>query len=1174
MTAVFDPVGPLAPGWLALEASAGTGKTWSIAAVATRLVAEEGVPLDQLLLVTFTRAATAELRDRVRRRLVTTRTHLAAVRAGQPPPDEDDPVATALADVDDDERSRRLARLDAAVRDFDAATITTIHGFCQRVLAAAGFVGDIDGDAALVEEVDALLQAAVHDLLVTQWADAPADDHGHRPKPNLGMTATKAVLARPRAAVRPDRTASPLDGGIALARLARAAADRVAAQTRSAATLTFDDLLHRLDDALGHPHAGPMITDAMRRAFTVGMVDEFQDTDPMQWAILSRLFAGQRLIVIGDPKQAIYRFRGADVAAYLDATTAPGTEAATLIRNRRSDPRLVAAVNRLFDGTAFGDDRIAFAPVEAHATTARLRMPAGDVPPLQVRVICHDPGAEVARHRIAEDLAAELTALLASGSEIVDKRTGRWRELQAGDCAVLVRTNVEADQVKAALGAVGVHAVVNGVGSVLDSDAADDWQLLLDALDQPSSGARVRALALSPVVGMRPDELAALDEPADAALHERVTGWARVLADHGVATLVRTVIASEDVYGRLLGQVGGDRWVADFLHLGELLHAASAGESTSAAGLRSWLDVQAQQTEELPADQRARRLESDAGAVQIMTIHRAKGLEFPVVLCPYLSSAGMAPRVPLVFADEVDGTVIDLGSQGEKEAKLAVRAADQAEHLRLLYVALTRAANRLVVWWWPVQAGKAYRNVALSKVLCCPPGDGWRVTGDGPAPLMADGGAVRAALNGTRVRVGADVEIVEVPDEPVPVAVEALHPSATALAVRPFEGRIDRTWTRSSFTALTRPLPATATRGVAVPREPDEVPLVSDEVDVPPVVEVPSTAEALHLPLPLGGQPGGPRFGTLVHAILEHVDLAAPDLGVALSVETHRRGRTTGVSVPDPDGLAAGLVTACRTPLGPAFGDMTLAGVPRADRLDELTFELPLAHGGSTVTLAAIASVVEAHLPDDDPFAGYAATLRDRSLARSVRGYLTGSIDLVLRRHVDGQPVFSVIDHKTNTLHGWDVEASTRHYGGGAMVEAMRHSHYVLQALLYQVVLHRFLRWRQPGYDARSHLGPIGYTFLRGMAGPSTPLSAGGSRPLTEPARPPGRIGQLPDRGLTEPAHPAGEIGRAPDRGLTERARPAGGIGQPGEVRCGVLAWQPPVELVAALSDLLDEGRP
>lgn len=1109
MTATFNPTAPLPEGWLALEASAGTGKTWNIAALTTRYVAEDVAPLDQLLLVTFTRAATAELRDRVRRRLVTTRTHLAQVHAGEPPP-EDDPVADHLAATNPTERAARIGRLDAALRNFDAATITTIHGFCQRVLAAAGFVGELDGQAELVEDIEPTVQAAVHDLLVAQWLDRQVDDNDDRPKPVTAVDTARAVLSRPHATIRPSEDDVDPAKGVALAALARASAQRVAAQTEAAGIITFDDLLLRLDAALSHPVAGPAIEAAMRRTFAIGMVDEFQDTDPVQWAILSRLFADRRLVVIGDPKQAIYRFRGADVAAYLDATQADGTTQATLGTNHRSDPRLVHAVNKLFEGTSFGDTRIGFDAVTPRHKTVRLRFTDGERPPMQLRVMPDGAAADPARQMVGDDLAAELTKLLAEPPTLVED-DGTERPLRAGDCAVLVRTNVEADQIKTALVDAGVHAVVNGVGSVLESDAEQDWRLLLDALDHPSSPGRVRALALSPVMGRTATELAELDEPGDAELHELVHEWARVLAEHGVATLARTVAADTDLYARLLAHYGGDRWLADFTHLAELLHTASAGEATSPAGLRTWLTVQARNVEELPSDQRARRLESDADAVQILTIHRSKGLEFPVVLCPYVSSAGMAPKVPLIHTEGPGNTVIDLGSADQGGASAAVTLADRGEQLRLLYVAMTRAKHRLIVWWWPMFWGKAYRNVAMSKVLFCDGEGQARVSADVQAPVLAGGDAVRQALPKVGSRLGEDVDIVEMPATPTRVEVPPAADQQPELESRTFTGRIDKTWTRSSYSALTKPKAATP-----VPRTPDEVPEVADEETVPsPDTE--ADPDAGHLPLPLGDQPAGTSFGLLVHSILEHIDFTDDPLEVAMAVETHGQVRSTGASLPDPDGLAHGLIVACQTPLGPLFDDITLAGVPRADRLDELSFELPLAHGDSWVTLSAIASVLEEHIPDDDPFAGYAATLRDRSLARHVRGYLTGSIDLVLRRQTADGPVFHVIDHKTNRLYDRDVEGTTWHYRHGAMVTAMSHSHYLLQALLYQAALHRFLRWRQPGYDPARHLGAVGYAFVRGMAGPSAPLD--------------------------------------------------------GSVRCGMMAWQPPPGLTEALSDLLEEGR-
>jgi exodeoxyribonuclease V beta subunit len=1111
----FDVLEPLPAGRLALEASAGTGKTWTIAALVLRYVAHGEATLDELLVVTFTRAATAELRDRIRRRLAAAHAHLGAVAAGAPN-SSDDAVLTELGNGPPEEIRKRAGLVAAALASFDAATITTIHGFCHRVLAASGFAGDVDGSGQLTEDVDELVRAATSDLLVSHWADTPVEQQSDRPKPPVAQDIATLALREPDATIRPDhRDREAPAKGRALARIAHDARTHVDRRKRALGLVTFDDLLTRLHRSLVDPVAGEAIRSGMRRRYAVALIDEFQDTDPTQWAILRDLFADRALILIGDPKQAIYRFRGADVQAYLDAVDHPGTDRATLTTNHRSDQRLVTAVNRLFAGTSFGDDRIVHREVAAAHQHDRLTFPDGVRPVLQVRALLEASSADGSRARIADDLAAELSRLLVAGAEVADAvADGGVRPLVPGDCAVLVRSNVQADQVKAALTGVGVHAVINGVGSVLDSAAARDWQQLLEALERPSSPSRVRALALSPVVGRSPAEVADLDELAEARQHDRAHRWARVADERGVASLIRTIQRETALLPRLLGEEGGERWLADFEHVGELLHGAAASERLGPSALIGWLTDQASRTDELPPDQRARRLESDARAVQILTIHRAKGLQFPVVFCPFVMSTGMSPRVPHRFRDPVTGDpVIDVGSAEAGSAGRRVREEDLGEQLRLLYVAMTRAEHRLVTWWWPFNTGKkGYCDSALSKLLFCSDDDRGRVRGDRKAPVLDIGPELAGELDRAVERLGADAEWVEVPDTPAAVDWQLPEETPAEPVARTFTGRIDRTWQRASYSGLIRPRPRSLVIGT-----PDAVPGRDDEDDLDAAPAAAAADLDLHRRLPLDEQPAGASFGTVVHAVLEHVDLAADPLADAVAEETVRQVRRGGLAVDDPSGLAGGLVAALRTPLGPGFDDVTLAGTRRRDRLDELEFELPLAHGDGRVSLAAIAELLRVHLPADDPFAVYPDQLDDRTLARDVHGYLTGSIDLVLRRTGPDGVVFHVIDHKSNRLYAREDTGSTWHYRPAAMIEVMQRSHYLLQALLYQAALHRFLRWRQPGYDPARHLGAVGYTFLRGMIGPETPLVGG--------------------------------------------------------MRCGVLAWQPPVALVTGLSQLLEEGR-
>ena len=1103
----FDVTAALPEGRVALEASAGTGKTWTIAALVVRYVAEGVVDVDQLLVVTFTRAATAELRDRIRTRLVST----LAVLDGHPDPD-DDPVAALLCDASPDEVTRRRDRVAAAIAGFDAATITTIHGFCHQVLATAGHVGDLDAHGALVDNVDDIVRAATRDLLVDHFADADPDVQAGRPRVSAAEKVADVVLREPTADLRPEVDDPDADPGArALARLGHEVRAEVDRRKRTAGVLTFDDLLTRLAGSLDDDAVRPALLDALRSRYRLALIDEFQDTDPVQWAILGQVFADRTLVLIGDPKQAIYRFRGADVHAYLDATHAPGTRRATLRTNHRSDGRLVEACNRLFDGTAFGSDAIPHREVRARHADDRLTFAADAdaTPSLLVRAVQRGMTADVSRALIARDLAAEITRLLAARPTLPGDRP-----LRPGDCAVLVRSNVQAADVKQALAAVGIHAVINGVGSVLDTPAAGDWIRLLEALERPSSPGRVRALALTPLVGATPAEVAEADDDAEAARHDQAHRWSRVVADHGIATLVRTVQRETGMVPRLLSQDGGERYLTDFEHLAELLHAMAASERLGPAALLGWLVDQQQRVDELPEDQRARRLESDARAVQVLTVHRAKGLQFPVVFCPYVMSTGVSPRVPIVHRDGSGRTVVDVGSPAEQDAKGAARAEDLGEQLRLLYVAATRAEHRLVLWWWPLSARRrqpGYCESATSKVLFCPENpDGPRVRADLDAPKL-DLKALPAALDTAVGRLGDGAAWAMVPDDPQPVDWTDDDTGDVDPRRRVFTGDVDRAWTRASYTALTRPVPRRTVEGA-----PDTVPARQDETDLEAVPPAPDELVD-HRALPLGDQPAGAAFGTVVHAVVEHVDLAADDLAEALAEQVTHQARRGGLDLPDPVGLASGLTAALRTPLGPAFGEVALAGLDRRDRLDELEFELPLAQGDTHVTLAAVGELLAQHLPPGDPFVDYPPRLADRDLARRVRGFLTGSIDLVLRRPAGDGHVFHVVDHKTNRLFASDDVGSTWHYRPAALADAMQHSHYPLQAVLYQVALHRYLRWRLPHYDPDTHLGHTAYLFLRGMVGPDAP-----------------RVDGTP---------------------------------------CGVMAWRPPTALVTDLSDLLSAGR-
>ncbi|HET9690103.1 MAG TPA: UvrD-helicase domain-containing protein [Acidimicrobiales bacterium] len=1129
--------GPLpGPGVSVVEASAGTGKTFALTALVARYVAE-GTPLSQILAVTFTRAATGELRERVRERLVATAAGLRAVTPGDDRTPGDDPVVAHLAAGAPAQVAERLHRLDDAVAGFDAATITTTHGFCQLVLDGLGTAGDVVAGTALLEDPSDLVEQVLDDLYLRQALRA-----GGSPGFSRGQArpALRRVVGDARIEVRPRDGATAAGRLGVLAEFARA---EVVRRLTLADEVTYDLMLERLADTLEHPERGPAACGRLRSRWSTVLVDEFQDTDPVQWRIVHTAFGGgaSTVVLVGDPKQAIYSFRGADVRSYLAAASTAASRTSLAV-NWRSDQQLLDALAAVLDPLELGDARIRFQPVRACDQHARpgLRGTPVDAP-VRFRLVADAQRAITSTKRglhqkgslisyVAADVAAQAAALLrptagAEPGEVADAdAVGGWRPVQASDVAVLTRTNRQAIEVREALRAAGVPAVIAGADSVFATRAATDWLRLLDALAEPSARGPAVAVALGPWLGWRPADVAAADDTRFDDVHAVVHRWAGVLAGDGVAALWSAVVAEQGLPARVLATDGGERALTDLGHVAELLHAESVGSSggrMGVAALRAWLAARCANTAEMAdLDERSRRLDSDAEAVQVCTVHGAKGLEWGVVYCPYLWDAGPTAdaNTPVVF-HEGDRRVLDVGCWDQRGDDLTRATADRrggldeqrGEDLRLLYVALTRARHQVVLWW-----GRAdrCRESPLGRLLRCrdlatgvvgPVGRG--------EPSGRDIGAAAAAL---ARRAGPGLVVVEdavVLPVGAPVAGPATPPPALATAV--FARDLDARWRRASYTSITAA--AHAAPGGRVLSEP-EAPGTGDE----PVDDGPSAAAAPPPPegwppSPWAELPAGAEVGTAVHAVLEHTDFAAPDLPAALAAAVAAVPGASGLG--PPGALVAALEAAITTPLGPALGGRCLRDVARGDRLDELGFELPVA-GGDTpvgaVTTASIARLLRRHLDPAGRLAGYAERLADPLLAATLRGYLTGSLDLVVRhRGPDGER-WVVADYKTNRVAPAGRPPTTFDLRPDALDAEMQRHHYPLQALLYAVALHRYLEWRLPGYDPDRHLGGVAYLFLRGMAGPATPVVDG-----------------LP---------------------------------------CGVFAWRPPTALVTDLAELLASG--
>ncbi len=1168
---VFDPLtGPL-DGRNLVEASAGTGKTYTIAALFVRLVVEVGLGVDEILVVTFTEAATAELRGRIRGRL---REAEAAFTLGPGA----DPFLRGLVDRCPVSEGEAAGRLRAAVRGFDRAEIHTIHGFCLRALQEAAFESGAPFQAKLVTDHEALVGEVVADFWRSRVYDAPGPFARYLRGQKVtveGLTAFALSHARPRGLVvvpdgpAPDTTAvegrvwdafgavrhlwavhrdevsrvllaspdlnrtryglsrvredlaeldrylaggdpaaSPeglvrltpavLEAGTrkgrappshpvfdacgqlhqALEHLRAAYADRlralraellgfvrreVAARRAARDVRSFDDLLTDLLAALEGP-GGARLAAALRARHRAALVDEFQDTDPVQYGIFRRVFGEAdepRLFLIGDPKQAIYGFRGADLFAYLGAAR-DADRRFTLDRNWRSSQALLDGVEAVFGAspTPFVLGEIGFAAVSAGRAGGKTPLVEDGAPdPYPLRIWWEGrPGEKpLAKGRATQVLVAAVAQEVVS--LLHDGRAGRLqvgeRPLGPEDVAVLVRTNAQARRVAAALNRRGVPAVVHSAESLFDAREARELYRILAAVAEPSDEGLVRSALATEILGVTGR---ALHEIAgDPALWDR---WAdafdryrRRWEERGFAAAIYSLLSEQGVRARLVAYRDGERRVTNVLHCVEVLQRAAVENKLGPEGLVAWLG---RQLEERPdGEEYQLRLETDAEAVQVLTVHRSKGLEYPVVLCPFawegLRDRKKDEREPARFHDpaEPGRVVLDLGSDRFRESVSLARRETLAEWVRLLYVALTRARQRCYVAWGRYGSAPAS---PLAYLLHAPEA----VREAEPAELVEtlerafaaqDSPALERAVGGVVVRSGGRV-LVSSPPEQDSRTWSPDGVSRPALAEPPAAPGIPRGWGLMSFSGFVSGRPERAERP-----DRDEGTGGGPEAGAPPARTV-------------FGFPRGSRAGQCVHAVFEALDYVAPtrDAVTALAeAQLVAHGFDRGWA-----GVVADLVD--RVLDAPVLGPgvpFRLRGLEPADRVAELEFLL----AGGRVTPAGLARTLSDLRDPAVP-----ADLSDR-VARlgfpAVRGLLKGFVDLVFR--YGGR--YYLLDWKSN--HLGDHPGA---YDRPAMAAEMARHHYDLQYLLYAAALHRYLGRRLPGYRYDDHFGGAVYVFVRGVS--------------------------------------------------------------------------------------------
>jgi exodeoxyribonuclease V beta subunit len=1175
----LDPIAVPLAGTTLIEASAGTGKTYTIATLFLRLLLERRLQVSEILVVTYTRAATAELRDRIRRRLTEA---LAAIDAGEC---EHDPtlarlIATRRSTGELDADRRWLLR---AVRDFDEAAISTIHGFCQRTLTEHAFESRTPFELELVEQQTPLLREVAQDYFAQvaygaapELVEALAD--GRASAGDLERLATQAVrdprmpvlpdavleptlpteefyAARDRSAAlwvsereailaelcAPDRltktsypalkivakwapeldalaTATPLRlpqcvakltteslrGGTlkkktppehpffdaltelhaASAALCRALDQRVIAlrrrlvdyararttqRRRELSVQSFDDLLHQLSLALERED-GEALARRITERHPAALIDEFQDTDPVQYGIFQRLYEqhGGSLFLIGDPKQAIYGFRGADIFAYIQAARQSGQAAYTLDMSFRSDPRLLQATNTLFARARrpFLFPEIQFEPLRPEPA-AHDHM-ALDAPALQILFVPRNARTSTkdvinkgwGNDELPQLIAYEVVQLLRSGATI-DGEPVRPRHL-----AVLCRTNAQARSTQAELTKLRVPTVLDGDSSVFDTEMADELSRVLWAVAQPADGRKRNAALCSSILGVDGESLHRMrtDETGLELWLERFTRFNQIWHERGFFQMLHPLLDEANVQQKLLARVDGERRLTDLLHLGELLQQAAVQQQLGPLALLQWLARMREGPRvELAAESAQLRLEHDEHALKLTTVHRSKGLEYPIVLCPFLWAAGPGESKDVRFHDPEDGERIklDLGSEQHTEHQRLAEREAFAESLRILYVALTRAKHRCYV-----VLGRFYKS-GLSPL-------GYLVhQGQAAQPSPEDVEARLCELDDASLR--ADLRaLCDASHGAIGVRDIAFAASPRYDAVDSHEGdlaartatRVLQHWPRmSSFSRLTAdqsaPLSAPAEQGLDL----DEIaPAIDELAQLGDTVK--SQAKVL-----LHDFPAGPRPGSLIHSIYEHIDFRRSDPD-ELRAQVERLLALYGL---DPQRHAETLLLAIdhtlKTALDAADPPLMLARIAREQRLDELEFTLSTPAAGSTLSASRLASVLERHrAPANAP--DYPERLRALRMVPPT-GFLKGFIDLVFR---DGERFF-IVDYKSNWLGSSPLD-----YQPSRLVHAMREHHYFLQYHLYGVALHRHLRLRLPGYDYERHFGGVYYLFVRGMS--------------------------------------------------------------------------------------------
>jgi exodeoxyribonuclease V beta subunit len=1066
----LDPLTIPLKGLNLIEASAGTGKTYAISNIYLQLLVEGHLSAEEILVVTFTKAATDELKGRIRGRIVGALTTFSGNGGG------DDFLNDFMAKATDRESAHR--KLMNALRSFDLAAIFTIHGFCLRMLHNHAFESASLFDTGLIEDQTEVLSEIVDDF----WRRTfyPMDPNVFKAtareisRKTLLELAKKCVSNPLLAIVSGTMTKqgireAPDSTGSSIVSLRRQFIDYVrresARRKRAENVRSYDDLLMDLFRAL-EGTGGKELARSIQRHYKAALVDEFQDTDPLQYKIFREIYGGSdgALFLIGDPKQSIYSFRGADIFSYMEAVNDVDTQY-TLGKNWRSAGGLIRAVNTIFGEKAnpFVFTSFTFQPVEQGDTEESWGLVVNgtqDRSPFKIWFMKRQQGKKniakgIARTHAGKAVADEIVTLLSNGKE------GRvlvyGRPIHAGDIAVLVSTNWEAREMLRVLQDARVPGVIYSSESIFGSHEAMEIERILIAVLEPANESNVKAALATDMMGVSGDDLAAFleDERTWDGWVETFESYRSLFMSKGFIAMARTMITRERIKQRVRAFPDGERRVTNILHCVELLHGASIEKKLGPEGLLKWFQENRIKENDSEADEYQIRLETDEKAVKIVTIHKSKGLEYPIVFCPFFWGGAEKGKSNLVVYHDrarANEPTIDIGFPANEDGKRSMEHERLAELIRLLYVTLTRAKYRCYLVWGAINGSE---TSALVYLLHYQP----------QARQTLNLAELKDFMNGLNDgQMEKDIErLVEKSEEaielmkvPVPsgLVYEPPFPETETLKCREFSGDIEIDWRTTSFSSIVsgRDLLAEA---------PDRD--KTTEGESPPMV--PEPGESGRHVISIFDFPRGARAGTCLHDIFEHIDfsLASPDDAQRLITE-----KLSGYGFDEQwsDLVYETVVNVLSAPIMGGGDSFSLSHLTPFKKLHEVEFYAPL----DLITASKLGKIYRSHRGQKitDSF----TALIEGLAFKPHKGMLRGFIDMIF--HYGGR--YYLVDWKSNFL-GDSIED----YRQEKLDEVMEKELYILQYHIYAVALHQFLRLRVNNYHYHDHFGGVFYLFLRGI---------------------------------------------------------------------------------------------